>query len=349
LKEVKDSMNCKIFIGTYSKNNGVVYGDFNDETGKISFQGTIDVENPSYLQVTKNRLYGVSEVQTFKGLNGGALFSADLKTNQVTRILPTHGKDPAHLVMDEDTIYAANYTEGSLSIFKTDEHGDLLPSDQNINHFGKGANPSRQASAHIHFAEVDPLKRFLAVCDLGMDKVFLYPRVEFQYTDCVKSAISTNATVISCPPGSGPRHLTFSADGKRMYILTELSSQLLVYDISGANINLIQKLSTLPTGFTGVNTAAAIHFSPNGKQLAVSNRGHNSIAFYHIDAEGKLTGTSRIATGKSPRDFNYSPSGRWLLVANADDSTIATYEIKNNEFKMAGLNKINQPVCIKFL
>jgi 6-phosphogluconolactonase (cycloisomerase 2 family) len=49
-----------------------------------------------------------------------------------------------------------------------------------------------------------------------------------------------------------------------------------------------QTVSTLPNNFTGTSKAAEIRIHPSGLFLYISNRGHNSVTMYNIDAS---TGT----------------------------------------------------------
>ena len=335
-----------IFFGTYSKgtDNGLFRGIFDSGSGGIRLICTIDIENPSYLQLKNNILYGVSELSSFNGENGGALFSVDIKASENMRLIDikgTHGKHPCHLIVKDNYIFVSNYTEGSLSIFHVDASGNMHPSVHSIHHFGKSVRADRQEASHVHFASVSPDGNYLAVCDLGMDKVFLYP-----YN--AENAVSTNAKIIDCPLGCGPRHLAFSACGKYLYALTELSNVVLVFEYNAGGAQLVQEISSLPGGFNGRSSGAAIHLSPCGKYIAASNRGHDSIALYSIADNGRLALVSHIMTGKCPRDFSFSPCGKWLLSANQNDNSVTVYSMDNNTFKQTGVFNIPKPVCIQF-
>jgi 6-phosphogluconolactonase len=353
-----------IFFGTYSKGdgNGLFRGEFDGDSGEILLKDTIDIENPSYMQFNKsyvqfnksyvqskdfnyNILYGVAELGSFEGENGGALFSVDLSDPAKMRLIdikPTHGKHPCHLCVTDNMAFAANYSEGSLSIFEIDESGNIKPSHQSIHHFGKGTNPGRQRQSHIHFASMLPHISYLTVCDLGLDKVFLYPYSR-------ESVLSTNAKIINCPPGAGPRHLDLSKDGKCLYILTELTNTVLVYkNYSGGNAQLVQEISTLPADFADKSTCAAIHVSPYGKYLGASNRGHDSIAIFKIQDNGELAFLNHIMTGKEPRDFRFSPDGKYVLSANQNGDSVTVYKIKNETFTQTSSVSLPKPVCILF-
>jgi len=288
-------------------------------------------------------LYGVSETDTYLGQNGGSVFSVSTQDNEQMELISieaTNGKHPCHICIQDEYIFVSNYSEGTLSIFNRDKNGIINPSYTSISHYGKSINPERQKQAHIHFAAMSPDFQYLTVCDLGLDKVFAY---NYQ-TDY---GLTTSAEVIVCPPGSGPRHLIFSNSGKTMYVLAELSSFVLVFRIVDNKMKLVQEISTLPNGFTEVNTTAAIHKSPLGDDIAVSNRGHDSIAIYRIKDDETLELSDRIMTGAVPRDFRYSPCGKWILSANQEEDSVTIYQTNKTDKEVSRL-EIPSPVCIAF-
>ncbi len=90
-------------------------------------------------------------------------------------------------------------------------------------------------------------------------------------------------------PGTGPRHVAFSGDGNFMYVLGELDSSVTVFaNDANEKFRSVQRISALPSGFSGKNDAAEIAIHPNGRFLYTSNRGDDSIALFSIE---KGTGT----------------------------------------------------------
>jgi 6-phosphogluconolactonase len=91
----------------------------------------------------------------------------------------------------------------------------------------------------------------------------------------------------------------------------------------------LQVVSTLPPGFSGKNTTAEIAVAPSGRFLYVSNRGHNSIAIFAVDAEsGQLSPVAwEPAQGTTPRFFALDPSGTFLYVANQNSDTIVGFRV----------------------
>lgn len=82
---------------------------------------------------------------------------------------------------------------------------------------------------------------------------------------------------------------------------------------------MLQDISTLPTGFSGANTASAIRLY--GGFLFAGNRGDDSIAMYEIAEDGSLRLCSIEKTGgKTPRDFQIFSD--FLVVANQDSDSL---------------------------
>jgi 6-phosphogluconolactonase len=62
--------------------------------------------------------------------------------------------------------------------------------------------------------------------------------------------------------------------------------------------------------------------------LYVSNRGHDSIACFRVDAQdGKLTAIGQEPTEKTPRSFDLDPNGKFLLAAGEASGKLAVYRI----------------------
>jgi 6-phosphogluconolactonase len=66
---------------------------------------------------------------------------------------------------------------------------------------------------------------------------------------------------------------------------------------------------------------------PSGRFLYVSNRGHDSIAGFALNDDGKMTALGQTPTEKSPRSFDIDPSGQFLYAAGESSGKLATYQI----------------------
>ena len=125
------------------------------------------------------------------------------------------------------------------------------------------------------------------------------------------------------------------------------------YDAARGALAELQTLSTLPEGFSGENSGAEIAAHPGSKFLYASNRGHDSIAGFRIDAAaGTLTPLDRVSTqGKTPRSFAIDPSGRFLIAANQNSGTVVVFRIDQETGALTPTGSVVQvpsPVSVAF-
>ena len=124
------------------------------------------------------------------------------------------------------------------------------------------------------------------------------------------------------------------------------------YDAAAGSLKETQTISTLPADFKGASYTAEVQVHPSGKFVYGSNRGHDSIAIFAVDAEtGKLKMVGIEPTqGKNPRNFGIDPTGAILLAANGDSGTIVVFRIdaQSGALEPTGQSVgVPKPVCIK--
>jgi 6-phosphogluconolactonase len=160
---------------------------------------------------------------------------------------------------------------------------------------------------------------------------------------------------VQIKPGAGPRHLAFHPSGKYVFVLNELQSTVTAFtrDPEKGSLKELQTLTTLPKDFTGTNTSADIHVSPDGRFLYCSNRGHDSITILAIDPRrGVLTTVGHESTrGRTPRNFAIDPTGDFLLVANQKSDNIVVFRVDKKTGRLSSTGQVAQvpsPVCLKF-
>jgi 6-phosphogluconolactonase len=347
------------WIGTYPRggSKGIYAYRFVPGEHKFTSLGlAIETPSPSFLAVHPNQqfLYAVNEIDTFDGRPGGSVsaFAIDNDSGHLKQLsrVSTRGPGPCHLAIDRSGkwLFAANYNGGSVAAFPVREDGTVGEATVFAQHSGKSVNPQRQAGPHAHATVLSPDNRFVLVADLGMDEVLVYP------IDHNAGGLAINdAGVVKLPPGSGPRHLVFRPDGKFVYVLNEITATVTTfrYIPQRGALEDPQTISMLPDGYNGPKSGAEIAI--RGAFLYASNRGHDSIAIFHIDpATGRLTAAGHVATqGKTPRNFAIGPSGNYLLASNQDSDNIVMFRIDG---RTGGLTptgdvwNVGGPVCVVF-
>ena len=145
-------------------------------------------------------------------------------------------------------------------------------------------------------------------------------------------------------------------EGKWLYGAMELSNEVLAleWDAKEGTMKQFQAVKTLPADFTEPNTAAEIAVREDGKFLYVSNRGHDSIVVYAIDARtGELTLKQRVPSrGKVPRYFTFDPTGHWLIVSNQEGGNLSVYSVDRKTGELAAKGEpvaIVKPMGVVFL
>jgi 6-phosphogluconolactonase len=346
-----------VYFGTYTITNskGIYLSKFNPDTGKLSTpELAAETKNPTFLAVNPNGryLYAANEVSDASAVSA---FALDAHTGTLTPLnqQASGGSGPCHISVDATgkCLLVANYNSGSIAALPIHADGSLGEATTTIRHTGSGANPARQAGPHAHFILPSPDNRFALNCDLGLDKVFVY------HLDADAAKLSPgDPPFTSVAPGSGPRHLIFSPDGKFVYVINELASTISAfnYDATNAAMTEMQTVSTLPKDFSKNNTAAEIAMLPSGKFLYASNRGHNSIAIFAVDQKsGTLTFVEHQPTqGRTPRHFAIDPTGRWLFAENQASDSVVVFAIDPDTGKLKPTGQtlaIGSPVCTVFV
>lgn len=322
-------MRWMLYVGGYTRAGraGLYQLTMDAETGTLDIAAAYPGTDPSFLVLSHSgeTLYAVQEyplgretvgrVQAWRVLPGGGLDFINQRE--------TGGGFPCHLAVDGDDrfLYCANYQDGSAPVFALEPDGALGGQTAFLRHLGQGPDRDRQECAHVHCVRFTPDGRFIAVCDLGLDRVSLLPFDP-------NLGWGTEAAFINCPPGAGARHIAFSPCGRFAYLVCEMGGLVEVYRYAAGRLEWLQQAATLPENFTGENTAAALKLSPNGRQLTVSNRGHDSLCTFDVGEDGRLSNRRFVPSGGScPRDFAYTADGRLLLAANQEGGGLRVFAV----------------------
>jgi 6-phosphogluconolactonase len=201
---------------------------------------------------------------------------------------------------------------------------------------------------NAHAIRVDSTNRFVFVPHLGTDQVF-----QFRFDPETGRLAANTPPVLQLKQGTGPRHITVSADNRFLYLLNELTGTVttLALDANAGTLKEVDSVSALPpdtklgpgmprgaVGTPGANQAprntdndiwaSDLHLTPNGQFLYAAERTSNTLAAFRVDgATGKLSYLGSTATEKQPRGFNIDPTGRFVVVSGEKSDTISSYAI----------------------
>jgi 6-phosphogluconolactonase len=269
--------------------------------------------NPSFLAITSNRLYAVSEDNSRIGA-----YARDPVTGAITFIddAASGGSGPAHLSVDRSGawVFAANYTDGAIAVLPVRADGGVGAPTQTV-----------AAGQNAHMIVSDAANRHVFVPCLGSDYV-----AQYDFDPATGTLAPNPVPHVATAAGAGPRHLAFAPDGTHAYLINENNSTLtaLAYDATAGRLSPINTISTRPPDATSANTGAEVWVHPNGRFVYGSNRGDDTIAVFAVDSTGAVALIGQTQTqGQTPRMFGIDPLGRFLYAANQASNTVVPFAI----------------------
>ncbi len=198
---------------------------------------------------------------------------------------------------------------------------------------------------HAHSLRTDPSNRFAYAGNLGNDHV-----LQYRFDPNTGALTPIGSGYVSLPANTGPRHLAFSANGKFLYVVGEMSGTVTAFSIDGSTGALTQigvangiperlklahgevrdaRNNDLKDDPTPRIWAADLRLSPDGKLLLMSERTSNSVSAFAVDtATGGLRFLDNYPVAEQqPRNIAFSPNGRWLLVTGEKSDKVGAYAV----------------------
>jgi len=314
---------------------GITRLSFDEQTGALVTLGvTGGIDDTGWL-VTNcigDCLYATCEI-TGTRESAVAAYRVDAVSGDLTLInqLPTGGGEACHASITPDGRFLAvvNYNgatpecwpDQSIAVFPLATDGSLLAAVCQLRHVGRGPNPDRQTTAHAHCVISSPDGEFLYVADLGIDHL-----VAYRLADDGNLALDFTRD-FSLPPGLGPRHIVFSRDGKRLFMVSELTPTVMSFSLAADGALTPVSTIPIPPSSATIVQPAGIVLSPDGRHLLISLRVCDEIIGFAVDpATGALRQTGRWPCGgATPRALEFAPSGRHVIVANQDADTLTVF------------------------
>ena len=333
-----------LYAGSFSEkgSKGICVFELYRPDDRLTLVQTVTLGNsPSFLALSPNKrnIYAVYEsegsVVSFKiNPENGRLE----KLNE--RSVKGHG--PAHVSFDPKGkfVYISNYGSGNLCVYKIKKTGALGKLRQVIQDEGNGPHPN-QKGPHVHSAIPSNDGKFVYVCDLGVDKLFIY-----QVKDKGK-LVPGSIPFYKCTPGSGPRQFAISPDGNYAALVEELISGLIFFkrNVKTGELLPVQHFSMLPDSCSERGSDATVYFSPDNKFVYATNWGPLGITVYSIDKNAKQLKLvhKETTSGSHTRDICIDLNGEYVFIANMGSDNLAV--LKRNE--MTGiLSPIDQEIRV---
>jgi 6-phosphogluconolactonase (cycloisomerase 2 family) len=323
------------YVGCYTSERrhghgtGITVYDIDPGSGAWTPLQTVpDLVNPSFLALDRRRrvLYSAHGDEEH-----ATAFAIDDVSGRLTPLgrQSTGGRNGVHLAVDATNrfLVVGNYGSGTVAVLPIARDGSLEPLCDLVTLTGTpGPDPVQQTSSHPHDVPFDPSGRFVVVPDKGLDRVFV-----FRLDTTRGKLMGGYPPSVAARPGAAPRHADFHPSAPYAYVNNELDSTITTYrfDPERSLLEPLQVIPTVPAGFPGRNTTAEVAVAPSGRFVYVSNRGHDSVAIFAVDATSGLLSPVgwEPSQGKTPRFFALDPPGTFLYVANQNSDTIVAFRV----------------------
>jgi len=306
--------NTFVYVSVAGEKRIAIY-QMDRATGKLTPRGDAKLDGePGALTVDPRRNFLFAALRSTGKL---ASFRINRATGMLTHLnTVTAGPDPAHLSTDATGryLFAAYYVAAKVTVHEIGKDGALA----------EKPHQSLPTADKAHAIVSDPSGRFVFVPHTGPDVIF-----QFALDPGTGRLTAGSPAQLTTAKGTGPRHLVFHTSRPIAYVANEQGSSVTAcaLDPKSGTLRPLQTVSTLPGQFRGTNACAEIRIHPSGKFLYVSNRGHDSIALFALDEDGKLSVIGQEPTEKTPRSFDLDPTGKYLFAAGESSGKLIAYRV----------------------
>lgn len=304
---------------------GIYVFRFNPQTAEMSgLELAAPLANPAWIAIDPNRrfLYAATRHDD----RGGILhaFRIDMATGGLAELnsTPSGVKDACYISIDHTgtSIAVSACEDGAIAIRRIKGDGSLGDQTAAGRHSGPGAR-----TGSVYFS---PDNKFVVSPDPGLDEVFV------DRFDSAKGALAPNDPPFAkMQSGSTPNRLAFDPNGKFVYVFSATAGALTTFnwDAEHGVMKELQKIGTVPAGFTVKNNGQEVQVHPNGRFLYAANGGPELVAVFAVGADGSLTLADQVYTqGDLPTDFAIDPTGAYLLVANQKTNAVVLFKVDQN-------------------
>jgi 6-phosphogluconolactonase len=310
-----------------STRDGIQRAMFDSETGELGEPEVVAQERARWLGFDREnaRLFAViNDPAAEDEVNGGLTCFRITEQGALEQghVVSTRGRSPAFIDISplSGAVAVVNFrhdtqlSRGSLIAFMPGPEGNLPEEPLNrFEHPGKGGTDSdRQLASHPHSAVYSPGGGYLAVGDLGIDKILVY-REE-------PSGRLEKFAEVTGPAGQQPRHVVWHPEGRYLYCMNEGYDTVTALEFNPEAETEEDRLKILQQADYGWDRGAGadLKMHPTGKYIYGTVRNFDRLITYAVDPEtGLLERIGDVPSGDvNCRSIALSPDGGWLLAAH---------------------------------
>jgi 6-phosphogluconolactonase (cycloisomerase 2 family) len=313
-----------VFVGCYTgdkggEGDGITLLRRDPGTGVLTRLGlAARTPSPSFLAQHPSLpvLYAVNELD--QGTVSAFAVGADCTLTPLA-VRSTGGADPCHLAVTADGrhLVVANYTGGSVSVHPLDAEGAPGERTDLLTLAGSGPDAERQAGPHAHMVVPDGNGPDVLISDLGSDRVWR------SRLDPVSGRLGSPEPAVEAKAGTGPRHLTRSADGA-LILAGELSGTLSWYRPAGGPV-LQTRGEVAASAGTGKVYPSEVAAGRDGRFVYLANRGPDTVTTFAWDGENAAVVAETSTGGVWPRHMILI--GEHLYVANQRSHNVTVFRV----------------------
>lgn len=288
------------------------------------------VVSPTFLCTYQDMCFGIREEDN----NGSVLLYQRMEDTFVLKDeLYLEGGALCHIVYQpvNQTVYCSFYLTGHVAAIKVEDY-----------HFSKilsffRIEPDNEEDlTRAHCCALEPEGTRVLTTNIALDRIYIYE------SDDGSLHPNKDCEYIQLEKGIGPRHIKFHPVQNFLYLITEYSNEILafqyVFEETEPQLLLLQRISTLPSDFSGVSTGSGIDISKDGRFLYAANRGADSIAVFDIHVDGTLEKIQDISCeGKHPRHIALTKDNTALMIANQYSDEIVFLRVDDTNGKLSGV------------
>lgn len=297
---------------------------------------TDGIESPSFIATGDGYLFAITENRYYAAIYA---YRKEGLSYRMTDRRSLEGQELCHVVYSEKNkmLIGSCYGSGHVICATFDPETGLFGESSSIPQQGEEGQQSRQ-----HCIVLNQAQDLAYTINLGLDQIIVYDIADGKLVEKQR---------ISVKPESGPRHARLSADEKLLYVITEYSNEIFVYDTQ--DWTLKQAISTLPEDYFGSSHCSTLCIASDNRYLYAANRYADTIAVMEIAEDGLLSlKTTFDCGGRSPRHMEITPDGRDLVIC-CQNSDWVVFKRLNKETGLPSSTvrelPVLAPACVVFV